>query len=74
MLGDQMPGALERRSVDPTNFEAERFELRTKHIGHGADAREVHRAAVDVHDPLEQRQRLGVVRIDRTSRRALNGG
>ena len=64
-VGDEMPGALPRRAVDPPRREAERVELRAKDVADLAHAREVLRAAVDVDDALEQRERLGVVRVDR---------
>ena len=68
MLGDQVAGAMERRAVDPASREAERVELRPEHVADLTHAGEVHRAAVDVHDALEQRERFGVVRVDRASR------
>ena len=69
-----MAGAPERRAVDPPRREAERVELRAQRVAHLPHAREVHRPAVHVHDPLEQRQRLGVVRVDRANDLLLGGG
>ena len=69
-----MSGALERRTVDPSRGEAEGIELGAEHVADAAHAREVHRAAVDVDDALEQRQRARVVRVDVTNDRTLVGG
>ena len=77
---DQVPGAIERRAVHPSRAEAERVELRPKPVAHRAYAREVRRAAVDVHDgssradrgvaSRDRRRRRCVVRWDRAERRA----
>ena len=70
MVGDQVPGALERRAVHPRRLEAERVELLAEEIADGAHAGEVVRAAVDVDGLLEQRERVGVARVDRRDDRA----
>ena len=64
MVRDEMPGALERRAVDPRGLEAERVELLAEEVADGAHAREIVRAAVDVDGLLEQRQRVGVAGVD----------
>ena len=71
MLGDEMPGALERCAVDPAGREAERLELGAEQLADFPDAVEVLRAAVDVDHALEERERVGVVRVDVVDERAL---
>ena len=73
MFGDEMARALERRTVDPPRGEAQRVERRTQGIGNPSNAREVHRAAVDVDDALEQREGVAVVDIHRANHRAFCG-
>jgi hypothetical protein len=64
MRRDQMPGALPRRAIHPAHREAERFQLGPEHGADSLDAGDVHRAAVDVDDTLEQRDRFVGVRVD----------
>ena len=47
---------------------------RAKHVADLPHAGEVHRPAVDVDDALEQRERLGVVRVDRSGDGSLDRG
>src|SRR6476620_10249878 len=71
MLGDEVAGAPECRAVNPLRLEAKCIELRAEHVANLAYPSEVHRAAVYVHDPFEERQRFGVVSIDGAHDRAL---
>ncbi len=71
MFGDEMAGAAKRCAVDPPRLKPERVELRAQYVGDLPDAGEVHRAAVDVDDALEQRECIGVVSIHRGNDRAL---
>ena len=71
VLRDQVPGALERGAVDPPRLEAERVELLQEDLADLLHALEVLRAAVDVDDALEQRQRLRVVLVDEGGERLL---
>jgi hypothetical protein len=64
-LGDEVPGAAEGGAVDPAGGEAEGCQLRRHEVGDRADAGEVHRAAVDVDQPFEQRHRRGLAGVDR---------
>ena len=64
MLGNQVAGPVERRAVHPSCPEAERVELRPQHVGDPAHAGNVQRAAIDIDDLLEKRQRLAIVCID----------
>ena len=73
-LGDEMAGAIERCSVNPARREAERVELPAKDVADRAHAGEVHRAAIDVDDALEQRERLRVASIDGGGERLFLGG
>ncbi len=70
-LRDEMARALERRAVDPAGREAQRVELGREQLPHLANAGKVLRPAVDVDGPLEQRQRLAVVRVHVSDDRAL---
>ncbi len=51
---DDMAGAAGLAHVDPSDLEAERLELGAHHLANRSHAREVQRAAVHVHQPLEQ--------------------
>ena len=64
MIRDEVPGAFKRGPVHPGRLEPERIELSSKYVAHRANAREVHRTAVDVDDLLQQCERLAVVGID----------
>ena len=64
MLRDQMAGALKLRALNPARLEPEPVQRGAKDGANLADAGEVLRPTVDVDDALEQRQRLGVVRVD----------
>jgi hypothetical protein len=64
MLGDQVAGAMERCTIDPLGGEAERIELRAQHVAHLVHAGEVHRAAVDLDQALEEGERAGVLDVD----------
>ena len=72
-LGDEMSGALERRSVDPAGREPQRVELGGEQLADLAHAGKVLRAAVDVDGPFEERQRLGVVGVHVSDDRAFVG-
>ena len=74
MIGDEMSRALERGAVDPSRAEPERIELGTERAPDFSDALEILRAAVDVDDTLEQRERLMIVRVNVGAERALVGG
>jgi len=73
MLGDEMAGAPERRAIFPAHLEAERLEARPQDVGDPAHAGEIHRAAVDVDDLFEQRDRALLLRLDPLDERALGG-
>ena len=73
MLGDEVPGALERGAVDPARLKPERVEFGGEHAPHLSDAVEILCSAVDVDDALEQRERLAVVRVDVGGQGALVG-
>ena len=73
MARDQMTGALPRAAVDPLGLETEGRELRLEHAADAAHAFEVHRAAVDVDDALEQRDRFVGVGVDIRRGRTLRG-
>ncbi len=63
-LGDQVAGSAEGSSVDPFGREAESIELGSEQPADLAYSLEVHRAAVDVHRPLQQLEGRVVRRID----------
>ncbi len=62
-LRDQMPGALERRSVDPAGREAQAVELGREQLPHLAHAGKVLCPAIDVDGSFEERQGFGVVGV-----------
>ena len=64
MLGHEMSRAVERRRRRPTRREAERVELAAQHVGDATHAGEVHRAAVDVDDALQQAPAFARSRVD----------
>src|SRR5262249_17830987 len=64
MLGDEMPGPLEGLPVDPGRLEPECVELRAKDVADLPHSCEIHRAAVDVDEALQQRERFGIVFVD----------
>ena len=64
MLGDEMPGALERRTVDPPGGEPQRCELRREDAADLAHPVEILGTAVDVDHALEQRERVTGMSID----------
>ena len=70
-LRDEMAGPAERGSVFPLGRETELLELGLQHATDLAHAGKVERATVDIDDPLEERFRLGVVRIDESHHRLL---
>ena len=69
-LRDQMPGALERRSVDPAGREAQAVELGREQLPHLAHAGKVLCPAVDVDGSFEERQGFGVVGVHVSDDRA----
>ena len=73
-VGDEMSSTFERRPVDPSRREAQGGELGGEEFSDLAHARMVLRAAVDVDRALEQRQRLGIVRVHVGDDGALVGG
>ena len=62
-LRHEMPRALEWSAVHPPGREPQRFELGREQLSDFAHAGMVPGPAVDVHGALEQRQRLGIVRV-----------
>lgn len=73
MLGDEVTGPLEPGAVHPPRCEAECIELRAKDISDLTNSGNVERSTIDVHQSLEQRECLGVVRVDARRDRALDG-
>ena len=69
MLADEVPGALERCAVHPACLESEGVQLLPKDLPDLLHAGMILGAAVDVDDPLEQRQRFVVVRVDKRHER-----
>ena len=63
MPRDEMSRAMERRAVHPLRPESDRLELGAEDPPDLADAGEILSAAVDVDDPLEQRERLIVMSV-----------
>jgi hypothetical protein len=65
VLRDQVAGAAgQRLHGNPLDLEAERFEFWNEKVFDGFDAGQMHGAAVDVDDLLEQRLILPVVGVD----------
>ena len=64
MLGDEWPARWNAAPSTQRVVNPSASNCGAQHVAHLPHAGEVHRAAVDVHDSLEQRQRLGVVRVD----------
>jgi hypothetical protein len=67
VLRDEMPSTMERRTVHPVCSETQRVQLTAQHVGDTTDASEVHGAAVDVDDALQQRERPCVFGVDGAS-------
>src|SRR5690606_21474733 len=61
-------------SIAPASLEPECIKLLAKQSPDFADAFEIHRAAVDVHSALEQRQRFVIVRLHESDKRTLRFG
>ncbi len=64
-LGDEVSGAIPRRALRPARGEAELLELRCERVSHSAHAGKVVRAAVDVDQAFQQRDRLRRSRVNR---------
>ena len=65
VFGDQIAGASgERLHRDPVNLEAESFKFEYKDVLDGFNAGQMHGAAVDVDDLLEEGLVDGIVRVD----------
>ena len=62
--GDEVTRAIPGRSVHPFCLEAQRIELAAEEHPHLPHAVEVHGAAVDVHGPLEEVDRLDRASVD----------
>ncbi len=60
----QVTGTLEGSAVHPARLEAQGVQLLAEHCPHLTNAIQVHRAAVHVHDPLQERHCLGVASLN----------
>ena len=63
-LGNQVAGAAERRAVDPAHSESRAPRNADEARLPRGDAGEIHGAAVDVDEPLQQRDRALLLRLD----------
>jgi hypothetical protein len=61
---DQVPRTTERCTINPPGLKSESIELFPQNVSDLTHAREVHRAAVDVHESLEQSEPFSVSSID----------
>jgi hypothetical protein len=62
-LGDKVAGSSEGSSIDPPRFKPESIELRAQDVANLPHSCEIHRAAVDVDEPLEQSEAIRGPRI-----------
>ncbi len=71
--GDDVAGPARLRHRHPADREAERLELGPNHLAHRLDSGEVQRAAILVHQPLEQGDRAILLGLDGSDDLLLGG-
>src|ERR1044071_8016100 len=73
MIGDEMSGTLERRTIDPARGKSQLGELVAENASDLFDALEILGTAINVDDALEEHERLAIVSVDEAGERAFVG-